>query len=183
MIDFKRIFTISIIIFLTIISIIFCYNKILNKKSKEISEIVPEEEITDEQLRKTIINLYFKKEGELIKEQRNIDSKELLNNPYKKIINILIEGPEDKNNEKTIPEGTLIKEIKRDGDILIIDLSKEFIINHIGGEEEERLTINSIFKTVTQFTEINGIKILIEGKDGQSFNDGKINFKEIFKNI
>ena len=93
---------------------------------------------------------------------------------------MLIEGPKNENLEKTIPDGTSILGIEKQGEILVIDFSKEFIENHPGGEEEEKLTINSIVNTVTELTEINGVKIKIEGEENKSFQDGKINFENNF---
>ena len=57
---------------------------------------------------------------------------------------------------------------------------KEFIENHSGGENKESTTIYSIVNTMTALTEVNGIKVLIDGKENESFKDEKINFKEVF---
>ena len=57
---------------------------------------------------------------------------------------------------------------------------KEFIEKHEGGENRESATIYSIVNTMTQLTEVNGIKILIDGKEDQQFKDGKIKFNDTF---
>ena len=163
MLDFKRIFILFIIIILIVFSIFICYKKIVNNKSEKISEIIPQEEITDDQMRSTTISLYLKKDGKLVKEQKNIDSKILLNEPYKEILNILIKESEN-SSEKTLPKGAILKNIKKEGDTLLIDFSKEFI-NNIEGENEQKIAINSIIKTMTQLTEINEIKISVEGEE------------------
>ena len=82
--------------------------------------------------------------------------------------------------EKLIPDGTVINKIELKKDILYIDFSKEFIEKHQGGEEMESNTIYSIVNTMTQLTEVNGIKILIDGKENEAFKDGKIKFDNIF---
>ena len=92
-------------------------------------------------------------------EARLVDVKELINFPYEKIINMLIEGPKNENLQKTIPEGTKINKIEKQGEILILDFSEEFISNNNGGEEEQKIIIRSIVKTVTELTEINGINL------------------------
>lgn len=147
-----------------------------------ISEYQPEEEISDEQLRQTIVSLYFKNKNtdELILEGRLIDVKLLLNEPYKTLMQLLIDGPKNEKLEKLIPDGTIINNIELKNDILYIDLSKEFIENHEEGEELESKTIYSIVNTMTQLTEVNGIKILIEGEENREFKDGKIKFNDIF---
>ena len=155
-------------------------------KEKTVSvEYQPEEEITNEQMRQTIVSLYYKNKDtkELMPEGRVIDSKELLENPYKKLVELLIEAPKNDKLESAIPEGTKVNNAKIEGDIVYIDLSKEFIENHAGGQEEESLTIYSIVNTLTELTEVNSIKILIDGKEDESFKDGKINFSEPFLKI
>ena len=181
MLDKKRILIVGIAIILIILVIAGVYFFIKNKEEKnEITEYVPEQEISEEQLRQTIVSLYFKNEKGLMPEARLVDVKELINNPYEKIINMLLEGPKNENLQKTIPEGTKINKIEKEGEILIIDFSEEFISNHNGGEIEEKLTIESIVKTVTELTEINGIKIKINGEENKEFKDGKIKFNQIF---
>ena len=164
MLDKRRVFIVGIAIILIIAIIIGVYFFIKNKEgNNEITEYVPEQEISEEQLRQTIVSLYFKNENGLMPEARLVDVKELINNPYEKIINMLLEGPKNENLQKTIPEGTKINKIERQGEILILDFSEEFISKDNGGEEQEKLTIQSIVKTVTELTEINGIKIKING--------------------
>lgn len=181
MLDWKRIIIILIFIIL-IIGILFGGYLIIKNKNNgnEITEYTPQEEISEEQMRQTMVSLYFKNDNGLIPEVRLIDVKELINNPYEKILNMLIQGPKNENLKKTIPEGTKINKIEKNGENLIIDFSSEFIEKHIGGEIEEKLTIQSIVKTVTELTEINGIKIKINGEENKEFKDGKIKFNKIF---
>lgn len=180
--DLKRVIIviISIIIIAIIIFGVYFFIKEKNTQKEEITEYTPEEEISDNQMRQTMISLYFKSDNVLIPEARLIDVKELINNPYEKVLNMLIEGPKNEKLEKTIPEGTKINKIEKEGENLIIDFSKEFILNHKDGEEEEKMTIKSIVKTVTELTEINGIKIKIDGEKNKKFKDGKIEFNKIF---
>ena len=159
---------------------IYIINK--NKEKETISEYKPQEEISDEQLRQSIVSLYFKNKSsdELMPEGRLIDVKLLLNEPYKTLMQFLIDGPKNEKLEKIIPDGTVINKIELKKDILYIDLSKEFIEKHEGGENRESATIYSIVNTMTQLTEVNGIKILIDGKEDQQFKDGKIKFNDTF---
>ena len=68
-------------------------------------------------------------------------------------------------------------------DIVYLDLSKEFIEKHINGEKEETVTIYSIVNTLTELTEVNGVKILIDGEEDKAFKDNKIKFTEAFVKI
>ncbi len=181
MLDKKRFLIIGIAIILIVTVIVGFYFFTKNKgKENEITEYVPEQEISEEQLRQTIVSLYFKNGSELIPEARLVDVKELVNNPYEKIMNMLIEGPKNENLQKTIPEGTKINKIERQKETLIIDFSEEFVSKHIGGEKEEKLTLQSIIKTLTELTEINGIKIKINGEENKEFKERKIKFNQIF---
>lgn len=142
-----------------------------NNEQKLIGEYTPEAEITDEQLRETNIILYFYTQNseELTTEIRKIDSKELLKNPEKKLIEFLIEGPQEEELTNLIPTGTKIISIEKTKENLIINFSEEFMnVQSLGKEKEEKL-IESIFKTVSQLNEINRIKILINGKENKIF--------------
>lgn len=179
MLDLKRIIIVICIIGIIGIIIGFCVY-INNKKEDEILEYTPQEEISEEQLRQTMVSLYFKNNNELIPEARLIDVKELINNPYEKIITLLLEGPKNENLERVIPENTKVNKIEKEGEILIIDFSQEFIEKEIKDENEEKLIIKSLVKTLTELTEINGIKIKINGEENKSFKNGKIIFNQIF---
>ena len=174
---------IALIIFVILIGVgvwyFFFYN--MNNES-EINEIIPEEEISEEQMRQTIVSLYFYNENtnSLVPEGRLIDVKELVEKPYNKLIELLIQGPNNEELSKTIPEGTRINKIELKGDTLYIDFSKEFINNHEGGEDKEKATIYSLVNTMTNLTEVNSIKILIEGEENKAFKDNKIKFDDPF---
>lgn len=146
------------------------------------TEYIPETEIEDKELRKTVLNLYFqnKENKNLVKESRLIDSKNLLREPYIELLNMLIRGPEGENCEKVIPEGTKINEIVLNGDVITINFSSEFVEN--SKDEKQRYnSIYSIVKTLTEFKEINGIKIIIDGKEIDGFTEIGLDFKKVFK--
>lgn len=174
---------IALIIFVILIGVgvwyFFFYN--MNNES-EINEIIPEEEISEEQMRQTIVSLYFYNENtnSLVPEGRLIDVKELVEKPYNKLVELLIQGPNNAELSKTIPEGTRINKIELKGDTLYIDFSKEFIDNHEGGEDKEKATIYSLVNTMTNLTEVNSVKILIEGEENKAFKDNKIKFDDPF---
>ena len=181
----KKLFIIIVAILILVIIGVGGYLLIKNNLQPSEVEIQPEEEITDEQMRQTIVTLYYqnKETKELMPEGRTIDSKELLSDPYVTLMKLLIEGPKSENLQSAIPEGTRVIKAELKGDILYLDLSKEFIDNHEGGEEAENLTIYSIVNTVTELNEVNSVKILINGREDQSFNDNKINFRNAFVRI
>ena len=143
-------------------------NNIKNNNQEIIYEYTPEEEITGEQLRQTIITLYFLDSNtyKLSPEARQIDAKKLLDNPYELLINLLMEGPKNENLLKLIPENTKLNSAQIKDNILYIDFSEDFIKEQKLGKEQEELILKSIVNTVTELTEINKVAILIDGKEG-----------------
>lgn len=159
----------------------FFYKK--NYKEERIKEYTPQEEISESQIRKTIISLYFKNNetNSIIPEARCIDVKELCKEPYKYLIEQLIKGPESDKLSCAIPEGTHINGCTIKENVVYVDLSKEFVENAKEGIDEESIIIYSIVNTLTELNEVSAVRILIEGEENKSFKDDKINFKENFK--
>ena len=158
------------------------YNNIKNKKEEITYEYIPEEEITGEQLRQTLVTLYFL-DGDtydIIPEARQIDAKELLNNPYELLINLLIEGPKNEKLLKLIPENTKLNNAKIVDNVLYIDFSEDFIKEQNLGKEQEELILKSIVNTVTELTEVDKVAFLINGEENKGFPDGGIIFNKIF---
>lgn len=149
--------------------------KYAKNKSNEttVEEYVPEEEITEEQSRQTIVSLYFpeKETKELKPEARLVDIKELINNAYEKIMNLLIEGPKNDKAEKIIPEGTKVLKTYMENDCLTLDLSSEFLNYDKNDEKIKTNIINSIVNTMTELTEVNKVKIMVDGKECEDFKD------------
>lgn len=142
-----------------------------NENAEE--EYVPQEEITEEQARQTIVSLYFpeKESKELAPEARLVDIKDLINNTYEKIMNLLIEGPKNDKAEKIIPEGTKVLKTYMENDCLILDLSVEFLNYDKNDEKVKKNIINSIVNTMTELTEVNKVKIMVDGKECEDFKD------------
>lgn len=181
----KKICIAILVILLIIIGIVVFINSRKNKEDEnavQFTEYTPQEEISEEQLRQTLITLYFKnaETGMLMPEARLVDVKILLDNPYKVLVELLLEGPKNEKLVKTIPNDTKINSVEIKKDIVYIDFSEEFTkAGNIGAVEESKI-INSIVNTLTELTEVNGVKILINGEENMQFEDGEINFKEVF---
>lgn len=155
-----------IILFVIFIILILTTIIVLNVDIE--TEYTPETEIAETELRKTIITLYFldKNTGELAKESRLVDSKVLIIKPYEEVLNMLISGPENGNYERIIPENTRILETKLEGDCLVINFGSEISESVADTTSQSRIT-ESIYQSLKEFTEINSIKILVEGQEIQ----------------
>ncbi len=159
-----------IILFVIFIILILTTVIVLNVDIE--TEYTPETEIEETELRKTIITLYFldKNTNELVKESRLVDSKILIIKPYEEVINMLISGPENGNYERIIPENVRILETNLEGDCLVINFSNE-ISESIADENTKVKITESIYQSLKEFTEINSIKILVEGQEIQENSD------------
>ena len=171
----KKIFWIFVILFCIVIVVGFFTIKYVKEKQEkeEIQEYVPEEEITEEQYRQTIVSLFFEniETKELTPEARMIDIKELINNPYEKLMNMLMEGPKNEKLNKLIPENTKVLSINKEGDTLTIDFSSEFLNYDKSSDSGKSNLIYSIVNTMTELTEINHVKFLINGEENSEFSD------------
>ena len=138
-----------------------------------IEEYTPEAEITEEQARNTIVSLYFpsKEKHEITPEARLVDIKEIINTPYEKLLNMLTEGPKNDKLERIIPEGTKVLKTYMEDDVLVIDLSKDFLNYDMENENTKSNMIKCIVNTLTELTEVNKVQILIEGNKNDQFNE------------
>lgn len=169
----KKISIIAILIILIIGLIIY-----LLINNKEIEEYIPEEEISQEDEKKATVTLFFQnKETKILEaESKNMDSNDLLLEPYESILELLIQGPESENLEKLIPDGVILNNVILENYCLKIDFSKQFIENCSDDEIVRKNIIDSIFNTVTQLNEVSTIKILIDGVENLGFPNSEIKF-------
>lgn len=179
---FQMFLCITIIVILLACMGFYIFKKLETNKATSLSEYTPQEEISDEQFRNTVVKLYFKEasSNNLRVESKSVDAKELISNPYLTLINLLIQGPSDESLQSAIPQGTQVLNIYLSGDVIVLDLSHEFVDNHMGSAEAESATIYSIVNTLTELTEVNSVKFLIDGQEGKAFNDNALSFNEAF---
>ncbi len=152
----------------------FAIRYVKNKeKETVVEEYVPEEEITEEQVRQTIVSLYFpnKETNELNPEARLIDIKEIMNNAQEKLISLLVEGPKNEKNKKVIPEGTKLNKSYFEGDCVVLDFSSEFLNYNKEEEKAKENLMDCIVNTLTELTEVNKVKILVNGNENAEFNE------------
>ncbi len=115
------------------------------------------------------ISLYFAEytetESYLVKETREIQTN---GNLYKKVVEELIKGPESSNLYPTIPSNVRVNSVEISDGTATVDFSREIITNldeipH--SSATEIMAIYSIVNTLTEFEEIDRVKITVEGKD------------------
>ena len=168
----KKNFILRVVIVISIISIIailiilnFSTEVVENVENETVIE--PEEEISEEQMRQTSVILYFedKESMQLVTEEKKADAKDLIDNPYLYIVNLLIIGPEDKNLQSPIPEETKVNKAEINKDCVTVDLSKEFL-NSSGTN-----AIYAIVNSLTELKEVNSVKFLIDGEEQDNMKE------------
>ena len=178
----KKIF-IGIFLLIAVLGLVYMIviHTVFNKNEEIINEYIPEVEISDSEMRKTLVTLYFIDDNENIKsEDRLIDSKELLRNPYIALIGMLLEGPTDQNLKSLIPVGTKVIDAKLNKNCVIVNLSQEFVDGATGDVYQKCKMIYMIVNTLTELNEVQSVKFLIDGEKVQGFDEETIRLTNEF---
>ncbi|MEI3395621.1 MAG: GerMN domain-containing protein [Clostridia bacterium] len=152
----------------------FSIRYVKEKKSKEeISEYTPQEEISEEQARETIVTLYFldSESNTLKPEARLVSVKDVITSPYNTIIELLINGPKNEKLKKLIPDNTQLLNTSLEKECLTVDFSNELLNYNKNNQNEKENMVKSIVNTLTELTEVNKVKILINGQVNEEFKD------------
>ncbi len=166
----KTVIIFSILFILIILGGYFGIRYAKKQEGNEMLEYTPEQEITEEQSRQTIVSLYFieKETGDIYPEARLIDIKELLQLPYDKLMELLIQGPKNDKLTRAIPENTKLNKAYTEGDCLVLDVSADIISNVIDEKITKEKMIDTIVNTMTELTEINQVKFLVDGQPNEA---------------
>ena len=169
----KKLFFILFILIILGILVYFIFRNISFSKisNEELSNYVPEEEISDTQLRETSITLYFlnKQTNELDSEKRFVDSAKLVANPYKYIVQELVNGPQNENFSSLFPENTLILDASINNSCVALNFSEDLL--KFQDETQKYNIINSILNSLIQLNEVTSIRFLINGETSDALNE------------
>lgn len=161
----KNVFTSGMLIII-FASFVYAYSSLGCIKSEQSENNLTKKSnnIVEKTSQKMKITLYFadKESKFLVEEKREISKTEAV---ARASIEELIKGPKSRDLVRTIPEGTKLKNIKIEDSICYPDFSQELISRHWGGSSGERMTVYSIVNTLTNFSSIKSVRILIEGKE------------------
>lgn len=87
------------------------------------------------------------------------------------VLQELIAGPQKEGLYPSMPIGTTVLDLSISNRICTVDFSREFIDNHPGGSAGELLTLASIVNTLTEFSSIDKVMILVEGRAGETLGN------------
>lgn len=82
----------------------------------------------------------------------------------KLVLEGLVKGPDSKNLYRTIPPEVAVLSVKIENKIAYVDFSEEMHTKHWGGATGEALTIASIVNTLTEFEDIDLVKMTVVGQ-------------------
>lgn len=88
--------------------------------------------------------------------------------PMRSSIEILIAGPEKRDVAAIVPPGVVLRSISVKEHIAYVDFNNAIIKNNPGGSTTELLLVGAIVNTLTEFPDIAGVRILVEGKQVQT---------------
>lgn len=161
---------ISMCLFLTLFFINFI--DIESNNTNTLTEgYTPQEEISDEQMRNTVVSLYFTENSSntIKSEGRLIDSRELLINPYKTLTQLLIDGPKTETLVSVFPEGTKIIETSFENGNVTLNFSPEIL--NFSDDTQKYNIINTLLSTLSELNEVNSFNIIINNEFNQNFSD------------
>lgn len=74
----------------------------------------------------------------------------------------LLAGPSDETLQNPIPEGTKLKDLYKFDNIAYVDLTPEFLKAQT--MQEAKMAVDALVLTLTEFTQVKSVQILIDGK-------------------
>lgn len=160
-----------IIILLSIYFIIKNFKSDISTEQNEFSEYTPEEEISYTQMRETTVALYYLdlNSNKIKSECKHIDSISLLENPYKKLIELLLEGPQSNNLINVFPDNTQILDATIENNCVTLNFTDALI--NFNDEIQKYNIINCLLNTLNQLNEVDSFKILINNELSDVFTD------------
>lgn len=170
----KKIIFLIIAIIIIVIGLIFYFinkNNSSENTQENLLEYTPEEEISSEQMRETLITLYFidKESNELKSEGYLIDATLLIKNPYRQIVQLLLDGPKSDALQTAFPENTQIIDATIENNCVTLNFSNE--LNTCTDDTQKYNIINCILNSLTQLNEVNSIRFLINNEPSLVFNE------------
>lgn len=84
--------------------------------------------------------------------------------PVKSAVELLLAGPKNQELLAVFPKEVKLKSITVKDHIAYVDFNDQLIKHKVGGSAGEMLLVGALVDTVTEFSEIKKVQILVEGK-------------------
>jgi spore germination protein GerM len=84
--------------------------------------------------------------------------------PAQTSMELLAVAPQNASLTGVFPSGTKVRGISVKDHVAYVDFNEAIIKNNIGGSASESLLVGAIVNTLTEFSDIHKVQILVEGK-------------------
>jgi len=98
----------------------------------------------------------------LVPEQHVVPANE---QPAQTAMEILAAGTKNANLVSVMPVGTKLRHISIKNNIAYVDFNEKLIKNNTGGSAAERLLVAAIINTLTEFHDVEKVRIMVDGKN------------------
>ncbi|AGL01615.1 GerMN domain-containing protein [Desulfoscipio gibsoniae] len=110
----------------------------------------------------TTVVLYFADaDGYLQAERRSVNKTAGI---ARQAMQELCRGPRTQGLSATMPDGTRLLDINIRNGLCTVNFSRELVSKHSGGSGSENATVYSIVNTLTQFSSVEQVQILVDGQ-------------------
>lgn len=162
----QRKFWVSIMLLLTLAMTAGCNHDLQSRPSDQSTDLQAKEKLSDPPLDKTEwvpVKIYFamKSEQMLAPEIHQLKKDETL---LKKALELLAAGPKNPDLFPVVSPNVKILGVIVQDRIAMADFSRELVEKAYGGSYEEILTVAAIANTLTEFSGVDAVQILVEGK-------------------
>ena len=129
------------------------------------TEYIPEVEVSSEELRKTMVSVYFKNKttNNLDKENILIDTKTLLKNPYGEFVGMLFNDSDNENLVSVFPENITRPNVYLEKGVVTVEFKDDSGFN-IDNVEVEKIK-EALNNTLLQLNEVERVKLVVNGKE------------------
>ena len=82
---------------------------------------------------------------------------------YQAAVEALLAGTDDKKLTAVFPKKAKLRKVSVSGGVAKVDFDKNLISGFVGGSTGEEMLVGSLVNTLTEFSEIKKVQILVEG--------------------
>ncbi|MBI2300683.1 MAG: GerMN domain-containing protein [Armatimonadetes bacterium] len=87
----------------------------------------------------------------------------------KAAVQALLDGPQESGHRRTVPEGVTLNDVKVEGDLCTVDLSKSFVEKASGGSNFASLAVYGVVNTVCEVQGVKRVQLLFDGQPQGDF--------------
>ncbi|MCI6284550.1 GerMN domain-containing protein [Selenomonas sp.] len=112
------------------------------------------------------VNVYYPNEQgtKLLPSSRKIETGSS-KDKYTAALESLMKGPTEKGQTAIFPKKAKLLSVTLKNGTAVVNFSKELQTNFVGGSTGEEMLVGSIVNTLTEFSEVKNVHILIDGKN------------------